>query len=502
MKYLLELVDVVNRNKIKRIKLLDLRDDRGGKTNDLYRAIDSGKVTTDEEARDLLFPNAKSPSSLYNTKASLREKLLNTLFFIDVKEDKFSDRQRAYYQLQKDFAAAQLLTVRHAHTVAARELHRVLKRAIDFEIVDVTLAAARALRKHYSSIKGEEKLFQEMDDLCETYEEIDTLELHAESSYFRLIVKYVNGSIERKELKRIADSYWEELNRAGSRVETYGFRFYLLLIDLFRRTIFNDYGSCIEICEEAIEFFRSKPYEARTPLETCFHHQLVAYLQRGDYERGVAVGQQSRSLVEPGSFNWFRDREYLFLLAMHAGHYQDAYDYYREATDHSQFPESNDSVREIWILYRAYLQLLVDNKLVRRAEDDAEFAKFRMQRFVNNLPKAERDKRGLNLAILVIQIVFLLKEKRYDAVIDRSEAVRKYLSRHELRKKDTQRSYLFIQLLLTVADNSFDRRAVEQDSADLRQQLREESRATANPFHKIEIIPYEELWEMVLEALE
>lgn len=124
-----------------------------------------------------------------------------------------------------------------------------------------------------------------------------------------------------------------------------------------------------------------------------------------------------------------------------------------------------------------------------------------MARFVNEMPLYSKDKRGMNIPILIFQILSLIYYKRYDDAIDRMEAIEKYCSRY-LRRDDTFRSNCFIKMLLVIPAQGFHKSAVLRHAEKYHKMLLSMPIDMANQSHDVEIIPYEDLWEMVLESLQ
>ena len=129
-----------------------------------------------------------------------------------------------------------------------------------------------------------------------------------------------------------------------------------------------------------------------------------------------------------------------------------------------------------------------------------EFTKFRLGKFMNEVPSYSQDKRGANISILVIQILFTIVQKNYNKSIDRIEAIEKYTSRH-LKQDDNFRSNCFIKMLMEIPKESFKKEAVAQKADRYRRKLAEMPLAKANQAFHIEVIPYEHLWEMVINLL-
>lgn len=500
MESLKELIYVVNRNKVKQIDILDLSEEDPSKVNLLYQLISKGDVNTDDEALQLLYPNASSKSAYYNLKGILKEKLLNTLFFIDAYQNDHSDRQVAFYESYKSFAASQLLMAKNARKVGVQLLEKLLKTAEFYEFTDLAVRICQILRLNSGARDGDEKKYRYYHQLWEQYDQIERLENRAENYYSDLVIHYVNNKSTKGNLRDLAHNYYLELSESVEEVSSHKFRFYTALVQLFSYTCLNDYPSTFSICADIIRFFEKKPYAANTPIQICLHHQLVACMQMRKYDEGERVARRSQQLLEDGSFNWFKNLEYLFILAMHTGKYQNAYEIFHEAVGHKRFDFLPENVTEIWNLYRAYLHLLIDIEKVQPDADDKQFTSFRINRFLNNMPLYSKDKRGMNIAILIVQILFYVQKGKYDTAIDRMEAIEKYCSRY-LFKADTMRSYFFIKLLLVIPQASFHRKAVMRYASTYLKKLKSISTEVSNQYHKIEIIPYETLWELTLSNL-
>ena len=107
----------------------------------------------------------------------------------------------------------------------------------------------------------------------------------------------------------------------------------------------------------------------------------------------------------------------------------------------------------------------------------------------------------MNIMILVLQILFLLGEKKEDEVDERMEALRNYSSRY-LRKNEDFRSNCFIKMFLKIPESNYKRIALERNTRDLFKKLKSKPLEVASKPIEMEIIPFEMLWEMVLKSLD
>lgn len=500
MNYLRELVYVVNRNKVKRIELLDLEGSPSSKVNELYLAISDGRVKSDEDAKALLYKGDETPNAYYNLKARLKERLLNTLFFVDVNQPKQTDRRLAMHETSKSLAAAQLLIAKGARKVAIKEFTRLLKVAEKYEFTHIALTAARVLRHHHGTMAIDHKKYEHYRNLCSHYQEVDNWEDLADCYYGDIVSAYYNKKTDQEKLGERCADYYAELRPMEGKIDSYKFAFHTALLRLMQYTLVNDYISTISVSEELIKSFSGRPFATNTAIQNFLHHQVVGYLQLRDFQKGLEAVRKSQGLSIEGTSNWFQHQEYHFMLAMQTGQYQEAYKVYLETTNHDQYSYLKESEKENWILIHAYLAFLRSHDLITIEQKDGRFPNFRLQSFLNKLPNYVRDKEGKNISVLIIQIVYLISNNKRGEAIDRIEGMKKYCLRY-LSKEENRRSYYFLQLLITIPSGGFDPDRIKFLSKKPLEQLTALPSTRSNIFERMEVVPYEILWEMILSYI-
>jgi len=149
----------------------------------------------------------------------------------------------------------------------------------------------------------------------------------------------------------------------------------------------------------------------------------------------------------------------------------------------------------------SYIHFLVYINKITPIREDKRFNKFRMGKFLNSVPTFSKDKRGLNIPILVIQIVFFIVRKDFDKAVNRIESIEKYCSRY-LKKGDNFRSNCFIKMLLQIPISGFHKAGTERRAKKYFDQLKGVSLEIANQANEVEVIPYEDMWGIIIESLE
>ena len=426
---------------------------------------------------------------------------MNTIYFTDTKRANYTDRQRAYYEGYKDWAAAKILIGKNARIVGIQLCLKLVTLAEKFEFTDLAVDVLRILRLHFGAREGNLKKYETYNQQFKYYEKLFHFENRVEEMYTELVLKFIKSKASDEETQKKALEYYAEIEPYLKEYDSYRLHLCGLLIKLMVHSSVNHYRSTIEVCDEALSFFQAKPYNASVPIQICYYQKLICYTHLKEYEAGKVAAENCLSYLDTGSFNWFKYQELYLMLSMHTANYQGAYEVFTTTTRHKSFQFLPPSLTEIWRIYESYLHFLVDIGRIQPAEHDKSFNKFRLGRFINETPIFSKDKRGMNIPILVIQIIFMIHQKKYGDAIDRIEAIQKYCSRY-LVKDDTFRSNCFIKMLLQIPKASFHKAAVERKSEKYLGRLREFALNLSTQSHEIEIIPFEVLWEMVLETLE
>lgn len=502
MDELRELVSIVTKQKLRAASLLTVKALQPGPISmRLYDLVSEGKVDDDEQAMALLYPGETRTVSYQRIKKSLRDYLVQMLLIIDLNLPAYNPRQKAYFECYKKWGAIKILLGKNAHRTTLALATEVLRTAVRFDFIDLALDMVRTMRLYYGSIEGNLKKYEQYGKQVRELEEIFRFENLAEELYTDLVIRFVNDKSTKRDVPKIARGYFNQLDGALKKYGSYRLHFTGRLIEIIIYTSVNDYKKTIEICDKAIRFFDAKDYVANVPLQAFLYQEMVCYVQLRDFARGRRAADRGLKLLDQGSFNWFKYQELLLLLSLHSREYQEAYNIYKRTVKHRRFGGLPEGIKQIWKIFEAYLFYLIQVGRITPDEPETVISRIRMMRFLNDVPIFSKDRRGLNIPILIFQILYLILTKRYDEVIDRMEAIQKYSSRY-LKKDDNFRSSCLIKMLLQLPDAGFHQTAVIRHADKYVKMLKKMPLDFANQSHDIELIPYEDLWQMALDSLE
>jgi hypothetical protein len=500
MEALGEIVKLGTKNKLKSINTIDLTDPSERKAAELYDLISTGQVSSDEETFSMLYPGAKSTTGYRKLKKKLRCKLINFLFLIDLNESSYSHRKSAYYECYKEWAAARVLLAKNAWAAAVEIAERILKYSIKYEFTELTLDLLGILRLNYGTRLGDLKEFEHYQDLYLECQRVFLAENHAELLYTELVVHYVNSKATKTSFQEKAELALRELSDNLSRYDSYRMHLYGSMIRLMISSTVNKHEDTLATCEDIISFFERKPYLAETPLQAAYYQKLICHCQLRQFDAGKQAAQQCAALIEEGVIKWFKVYEYIFILTMHTGDFRMGEEIFGKVLGHPKFSDLPDKSKEVWLIYEAYLAYLRKINVLSTIVPPAEDGQFKLGRFLNETFIFSRDKAGLNVTIIVLKLIFWLAQGAYGKIIDQTEAIEKYCNRH-LKGPHTIRSYYFIRMLLTLSSGGRFEKCCLNKANKMFEKLSQQDEAQSIQAFQIEVIPYEDLWPLVLMSI-
>lgn len=498
MKDLIELVQILSKQKTYSIQIIGENFNGDTKLEQLYNGILEGEYDSDEEAADAIYKSKSTGKAYKKLRTKLKKRLINTIFFIDKKSPDFNEYQKAYYNTCKEWAAMKILLGREARVAAIMLAQKIIRQAKHFEFTELTLDTARILRMHYAVFEGNKSKADQYDELVKDQMVILEEEAQAEMYYESLVLRYVTSKSTQTEISDQARDYAKMLRPTVEKYPTHRMGLCLFLIEVIQHMSVNDYPKTLETCRRAIAFFEDKDYHAKITLITFLYQQLACEIKLRDYDSGWKTAEKCLEMISPGPTNWFKAMELTFMLSLHSGEYDRAYDLMYQATHNSRFPLQSKMLIETWKIYEAYARALYEIGHVNIEKKSRVPGKFRLGKFANEVRTFAKDKSGMNIPIIVVEFLFRLIHGKFDDLIDKEESIRRYCNRH-LREEDTRRSDIFIKMLLLFPSCSFDKEVIREKAAPMLQELADVPLESASQSFEIEIIPYEDLWELIFD---
>ncbi len=501
MKELRELAFVLNQHQVAKIEIIgDLTRKPNSKMALLYEAVRKKEVKTDEEAAFFLYGEKEISTKYRNLKFHLKKRLLNTLFFIEPTGR--SEKNAAHIESWKQWAACALLSENYGNFSITKLAEKVLNRSIKFEHIDLIVLSSRQLRSIYGLRHKDKKKFDYYNSIYHQYRKIEDYQNKAHEYYTQLITSYtLNSVVPDPKIKEDAQKYYAELAPLKNEIDDTKFVYFLNQIQLLGAMGTFDYARARDICEEGIQHLNTRSAIHRGGIRNFLLNKLVCHIQLREYQEGKNTATECEKHLDYGSFNWFKAKEFLFMLSIHTQNYQEAYEAYFEVTNHERYNNFKKILHEMWVLYHSYLHFLIQVGKVVPHKDDTKFNNIRLGRFLNQVPGFSKDKRGMNVPVLIVQLIFLILQQKYDLAEERIDALGRYCSRYLKEDDPNFRGSCFIKMLLQIPKYGFERKRVKEKAQKYLTKMENVSINFSNQSHEVEVMPFPDTWNFILGLL-
>lgn len=378
---------------------------------------------------------------------------------------------------------------------------RLLKEAQSCHLDDLTLLTSEFIEYYYSFVSYDLKKAKEYSKIYEKALKTISTKRKVSKLYYELVNKVVKnkGFFEVEERIRFETRIKNEIpeiepnmNSSVAQRIFSNYYFYYLLV--------HDYEELRNISNSALDFYKINYPNIKVQLFMFRLRRAVASIYLKDYKsaREDFIYLAKINITE-GALHWNSLWSYYFTLEMLSNNYQKAGMILMNMTSNKAMTKLGDIWLQQWRIRSAYINFLSKIGYVDLSESGKRrVPNFKLGKFLNEVPHYSKDKRGMNISILIAQFIILLAEKKYSKLIDRTEALDKYSYRH-LKNDQNLRSNCFIRMLLALVKADFNPIRAKRYAEKYVKRLNFTEINLNEYSAEIEIIPYEELWEIILD---
>ncbi|GEM_PF-2302607 len=486
MKNLLELFHIVRKGNPDKIELLDktLLNNKGDtKFAQLYEGLASGKIKSDLEASQFIYQSSETDVKYRQLKSRFRKRLLNTLLLIDPLPFEKDENKEAYLQAEKQWMLIQIARRHQARQVVDSMARNLMNFCLKRQFHQLAFRTAhllwtRAVQQNQQK-KAEKylKIREEQLGFCRAEEEAETCYLRHLSAFKAQqkapdIEKAVSRLIELADQYPSADVY-----------------FYMFGLSVLYYHYDRQYQGMAQVCRQAVQQLRKFPHwPCHHQIIEFYLEEMLAYWALGKPEAAAQLTGKVLDEFEQDPVKKIKFMELYFLTAMHSKNYQRAKSIYKKVTEQSLELDQTLDDKEKWRLFEAYL-CFVD--IYCREDKDASH---KINQVKKKLP-VQLNKHLRKQWDIIFHLLQIAQKQDVDP------AFFKNISISPQEKNPSKRRKLFLKLLerLHLANYRGDKLRLAEKYYI---QLRTTPLTYCTQPQHLEIIPYEHLWEMIIEHLE
>jgi hypothetical protein len=501
MKILKQYIEVIDFFKVKKQELNSIIGEDNTKVRQFFDGISKDKWQSEDEAAAELFGCGVTAG--HGSFRVLKTELKKRLHFllggaIDYKQpDKLGEFQQIYYITSRQQNILKTLTSRGKSLAAFDLAQTMCELGMKFDFPEPVIAACIVLKRHYLTRVPDSKKYAHYKNLYEYSTYALEAERMAESFLMEIVSPFIENRGTKTWLKPVIEEHLAQLEPYKKDVNTILFITYSGMLESWKWTVINDYEQCLIICDEYIARLEQKIFTHDSGLLALLHKKIICCTMLRKYEQGLEAIEKTHNLIHLHTHNWYNNGILKIQFAIHTQNYKQALDKCIELLQSSGLDYQVNSVKEEVKIYEAYLQWLVAYGKIKvtKLEKDA-IGQFRMSRIVNELPTFSKDKKGMNIPILMLQVLWLLAEKKYDDFLDRLDSLTKYKTRY-LKEDENLRTNLMIKLLHQVPEHNYDKRKILLKTEAIFKRLIDSQLSS----HEIEVFPYDIYWNLLLDVI-
>jgi hypothetical protein len=177
---------------------------------------------------------------------------------------------------------------------------------------------------------------------------------------------------------------------------------------------------------------------------------------------------------------------------MHARDYEKASDIFSKVSKNTHLKKVSSVASERWKLMKAYLNFAIpEKKIIKR---------FTFSDFYNSMEHYNKDKKGYNISLIILEFMHMLNKGDFDLAINKIDAIERYYYRHLNEPGKNPREKQFFKLIKVLVASGYNSAVARENGQKYVDKLIDKNQH--EPFTDPEIIPYEHLWDIMLDNVE
>jgi len=495
MEELVKLIEIAKKKGQRSIQLVNqnFRKKEISKDNQLYEGIITGEFLNDDDAATKMFDTDPGNRNYRNAKTKLKQRLLNHLYFLDYDKDIYTLHNKMSYECLHTLHQTKILFMEGSSEIGIRLIPQLIRATTEFEFHEIKIEALIILRNEYAHMG-------KLTPYLETQAEIDVvtnalkITRQCEELYFSTLVN-INKSVSAQQ--RVIDAIpktIKQIDEAAKQLKSNRLDVLSYKLKLLYNQLTWKFKENLTICAEIEKKYLNKHnHEVEDDLSKnqISLIKIYCYYNTGDVENGKAYATKALSLFKNGSPEWFDFMEYYFLLLMKGEMYKDAGKAFRAIRTNKNYVHLDEVDKDRWLIYRAFLVFVNDEKLLKWGFD--------LEEFLTKVPDYSKDMNNYAVGTLVIQFLYLLRDAEVIKLKAVLQELEKYNSEH-LDKRTNYRNSIFIRLISMVTENEFSHDAIKDRGKVYFSKLKR-TKIPCEIKVDLEVIPYEILWSYILKIL-
>lgn len=495
MEELLKLIEIVKHKGQRSLQLVNqnFRKMEKSKDNLLYHGLLNYPFEDEADVSRKLFKTDPRNRNFRNTKAKLKQKLLNNMYFLDYHKSEYTAYQKAYYECLHQLHQIKILILEDARCIAIKHIPSLIKTALEYELFDIALEALLINRNEFSRMGKCTPLNISENDI-NRIRPIQKVIRDCEDIYYDTLV-LMNKSLSS------CEKIMDDIPKRIQKIEHYARKYNVHKLDILANklkialfSVIHKNNENLKVCTYLEEKYLNIDFsmiKVDLDYKELAFAKLHALYVLSKTEEGIKYAYDVAEIFKPGSPDWFKFKEIQFLILMKAEKFHQATKVFRTVRVNKNYHKIPELDQERWQIYRVYLLFVNDSKLIKWGFD--------IEKFKELTPNFDREHQGYTIATLIIQFMLYFREADVKNLRIKLDQLSELSSTH-LDKRHNYRNSIFIRMLDIIQEKEFNYESILEKGNTYLKKLYS-TQIPPDWLLEMEVIPYEKLWEYIMNIL-
>lgn len=500
-----DLVTHVAKKRPKHIPVLGNPGERESLVEAFYKGLVNGEIQSDKEAVKKFFNTSDVKDARYlSLKNRLARHTVNTVFFIDQDDPRYTDLAKAYVNCYKEFAAAEVLVSFAGLDMPAYFIFKqVLEQSIRYEFDDLTGIIIKRLIYIAILIKEDKSELKILEKIQSEYEQKKEVLGKLEKIFENIKIYYSANKSPNPQLSAQLKTTLAEIDISQKLLERSSIFFKYGLIEIAISFLNGDYSSALTLSNYYLQKINS--YNSVRPGQIFLIRNNSIFLKI--HLNAVCltdlldeIKDSYRFVGIEGGANWSRLKIVEMIYFLNVKDFHSAIKAFLEFEENPRrtLAEEASFNEEIKII-KGYLQLIGTLGILNEIEVK-DILPFKESKFRNDFQILDKEKSGMNIPITFLPILISIAKGEDPESSMSMDALEKYRQRY-LGKDLNTRSNLFAKFLIFFYKLKQFPQEFQKKVVLVQKKLEENPRRFSKQSLFVEIISYEDLINFLMERI-
>lgn len=464
----------------------------------LFKGIQIANYQTDIIAAQEVFGIKSNTPKYQKIKKGLSDRLYDAILFVTPSLKGAHKQMDELIDINKTGSILNILGYLMRRDLSIPLIEEKFAKAYKYFMHNEVLSMAHTMRLFYGLTEPNISKYQYYHQIFADTIQYLNLELKASLYYESINIRF--GKIKKVNKAEMAieiTGYLEELAPFEGKVRSLKFHRDYYSLKMVYHHIQNHYAEVVQVCDQLLQYLDSLDFVSQVLRRFAVRQKAEHYVLMGDNDNAHVEINKILDLETEGTSNWVGSYKMLLIILLNKKDYALAEQTYTNLAVKKSYINVKSVFKRQIALIGVYLYLF---KLMDLIPGSSADQKSEIKKYLNEYPEYTRDKAAMNIPIIVAQLLEAIVLKKEGDVLDRMEALKKYSSRY-ITKNDSIRSNCFINMLLEVVRNGYHVVAIERHAKKYYNKLVANPKISSEEAAEVELIPYEELWQIIMNYL-